>query len=140
MAWADERVLGRLRESPHDDALRLYAHILGAERVWLTRLEGKDSGGLEVWPALELEACERLAGEMRAGYERYLGGLDEAELARPIAYRNQAGAEFRNSPLDILTQVFMHGSYHRGQIARGLREAGAEPISTDYIVWAREAG
>jgi uncharacterized damage-inducible protein DinB len=30
-----------------------------------------------------------------------------------------------------------HGVYHRGQIALLLRVGGAEPLATDYIVYAR---
>ncbi|MGG1633398.1 DinB family protein [Paenibacillus sp. NRS-1760] len=33
----------------------------------------------------------------------------------------------------------MHGSYHRGQIALLLRQAGAEPILTDYIIYERQS-
>ena len=31
----------------------------------------------------------------------------------------------------------MHGSYHRGQVAMLLRQSGAEPLPTDYIVFVR---
>jgi len=36
---------------------------------------------------------------------------------------------------DTLLQVVMHSTYHRGQVARRLRELGAEPPTTDYIAW-----
>jgi len=40
--WADDRLLAQLEAAgnPPAAAIRLYDHILNAERVWLTRLEG----------------------------------------------------------------------------------------------------
>ena len=40
LEWADDRTLRSLREAPAipPKALELFAHILGAEHVWLARL------------------------------------------------------------------------------------------------------
>ena len=138
MAWADQRVLDRLREGADDRTLRLFAHVVGSARVWLTRLEGRDSSHLEVWPTLDLEECAAVAAEIHAGFAAYLDSLDEAFLDESIVYRNQAGTQFSSRLADVLTHLFMHASYHRGQIALALRDAGREPVSTDYIVWVRE--
>jgi uncharacterized damage-inducible protein DinB len=137
LRWADEQVLERLRAGTDERALRLFAHILGAEKVWLTRLGGKDSRELEVWPTLDLEGCVRLAGETHAWIERYLDSLDEEQLWERLDYRNQLGEPFTNRRIDILTHFVTHGVYHRGQIAQSLRAAGHEPVPTDFIVWAR---
>jgi uncharacterized damage-inducible protein DinB len=140
MVWADRRVLSLLPSAADAEPLRLFAHVLAAERVWLARLEGRDGTRLEIWPALGVEECARLAEEMRSGFASYLDTLEEGRLTESITYRNSAGVEFRTEPLDMLTQVFLHGSYHRGQIARSLRQSGGEPVGTDYITWAREQG
>ena len=34
---------------------------------------------------------------------------------------------------DVLAHLFMHASYHRGQIARLVAECGGEVEATDYI-------
>jgi uncharacterized damage-inducible protein DinB len=138
--WADARVLALLRTVEHERSLRLLAHLLAAERVWLTRLRGEDSSRLEIWPTLSLAECETLAAESRAGYTAYLEGLSERDLPEPVTYRNSTGAAFHTARLDILTHVALHGSYHRGQIAQLVRGAGAEPVNTDYIIWVREQG
>jgi len=36
---------------------------------------------------------------------------------------------------ESVLQVAMHSSYHRGQVARRLRELGAESPLSDFIVW-----
>ena len=58
-------------------------------------------------------------------------------LRREVAYSNSAGVAFHSTVEDILLQVAMHGSYHRGQIALLLRQEGAEPAATDFIGFAR---
>jgi uncharacterized damage-inducible protein DinB len=55
-------------------------------------------------------------------------------------YRNQSDQEFSTSIVDILTHVVIHGSYHRGQIAKILGRAGAAAPMTDYIAYVREFG
>ena len=58
MNWADAQVLARLRGAPEDTAaLRWYAHLLAAERVWCLRLHGQDWTTQRVWPSLSLDEC-----------------------------------------------------------------------------------
>lgn len=140
--WADQKTLASLRVAPSPRALEIFAHLLGAEHVWLSRLTG-ETPQFAVWPALDLAACESLAQANQAGYERFLAELSarEAEgaegLRREVSYSNSAGVAFQSTVEDILLQVAMHGSYHRGQIALLLRREGAEPAATDFIGFAR---
>lgn len=140
LEWADARTLAALRAAPAiaPATLGLYAHILGAEHVWLARLEGQTST-VAVWPALTLEQCSAVAAENAAHLTRYVAALHPGDLARAISYVNSAGAHFTSTVEDILLHVAMHGSYHRGQVARALRQEGAVPEPTDYIAFARGA-
>ncbi|WP_233531615.1 DinB family protein [Paenibacillus alkalitolerans] len=140
MIWADDRIVRTLSaaEAAPPEAVRWFAHILGADRVWLTRLNGEDSSGLPVWPEMDLAACVALAEENAAGYERLLGRLDEGAMLKDVVYRNSAGAQFSTSVTDILTHVFLHGAYHRGQINASLRGSGYEPVNVDFITFVRE--
>jgi uncharacterized damage-inducible protein DinB len=135
MVWADRRLTGR--ELPAD-ALRLFAHLLAAERVWLLRLRGRSTAGEGIWPELGVEEIERLARENHVGYAELLGDLSAASLDEVIEYRNQAGDPYRTVARDILIHVAMHGAYHRGQIAARVRATGGEPVNTDYITFVRE--
>lgn len=137
MAWADARVLESLRQRDVPaQALELYAHILGAEHVWLARLEQRQSS-LAVWPHLTLEQCETLARDNVRGFRAYAERLTSDDLKRTVHYRNSAGLEFDSGIEDILLHVAMHGSYHRGQVTLLVRGAGAEPAPTDYIAFVR---
>ncbi|MGE5926473.1 MAG: DinB family protein [Gemmatimonadota bacterium] len=140
LAWADGRALAALRQAPADEprARELLAHVIGAEGVWLARIEGREAD-LPVWPALALDEIETAAQRVHAGYDALLVrlGADLAELARMVHYRNSAGLEFDSSVGDILRHVALHGAYHRGQIALLARLSGFAPQPTDYIAWSR---
>ena len=140
LRWADEGVLGSLRraKAPPGKALEIYAHILGAEHVWLARLR-QARPRHPVWPALTLDECSALADQTQRGLVEFLSSLAPADFAREITYTNSAGASFRSRIDDVLTQVVTHGCYHRGQVALLVRESGDEPQPTDYIAFVRGA-
>jgi uncharacterized damage-inducible protein DinB len=141
-AWANRRVLEllRSREGENQRARELFAHVLNAERVWLTRLGGHDSNALPIWSELSIEECAALLEENAAGFRRLIAEMTEADFSRALTYRNQTGKEFTTAVADILTHVAAHGSYHRGQITEAVRHAGGEPVGTDFILFVREVG
>jgi uncharacterized damage-inducible protein DinB len=55
-----------------------------------------------------------------------------------MTYRSLKGIESTSSLRDILTHVVNHSTYHRGQIARGIKAKGGVPPVTDFIAFARE--
>ena len=138
--WADQLVLGSLREAgtPPPKALEVYAHVLGAEHVWLSRINGV-APRFAVWPTLSIDEAERLAAANVESYATILAAMTAESLDAPITYRNSAGDQFTSTLEDILTHVALHGSYHRGQIAASLRAAGQTPNPTDYIAFRRGA-
>ncbi len=123
---------------PPPKALDLLSHILAAEHLWLARLRAS-SATVPVWPAFDPAGCARLAEETHAAYRAYLEALRAEDLAGEVPYTNSAGAPFRSTRADILLHVALHGSYHRGQMALLLRQAGAVPQPTDYIAYVRGA-
>ncbi len=140
LKWADAAALEALRTSPGSDAraLTIYAHVLGAEAVWLSRLAGRPSD-VAVWPVLSLEQAAALAARNAAELDALLSSLDPDDLGREIDYRTSDGRPFRSRIEDILLHVALHGSYHRGQVALLIRATGGEPASTDYIAFIRGA-
>lgn len=138
LEWADARTLKALRAASalEPATLELYAHILGAEATWLARL-GSRTPEVAVWPSLTLDQCETLAAANARGFQASIERLTETDLGRGITYRNSAGDTFTSTVEDILLHVAMHGAYHRGQVARALRQAGAVPEPTDYIAFIR---
>ncbi|MXO79832.1 damage-inducible protein DinB, partial [Paenibacillus sp. OT2-17] len=87
--------------------------------------------------AEDLTAIRTMFEENAEQYRVYIEGFEESELDEMIDYANQSGVPFRTSVRDILSQVLLHGQYHRGQINRALRIESAEPAQVDYITFAR---
>jgi uncharacterized damage-inducible protein DinB len=138
MVWADQVVLKALRDCPEaqNEGVRLFAHVLVAEEIWLSRIERRQASHA-VWPQLDLVGCESLAAANAEGYAALLSRLSEADLDGKVVYRNTSGEEFSTSLVDILTHVVIHGAYHRGQIARVFGAVGTSAANTDFITFAR---
>lgn len=138
-AWADQRSIAALRTTlaAQEEGLPLLAHLLAAEHVWLERLQHRPPRH-PVWPSLDIDQCAALAVENAVGYETFFDQLQEDQLGAPIRYRTSQGQEFISSAIDILTQVVLHGPYHRGQIARIIGRSGGVANNTDFITFARE--
>jgi uncharacterized damage-inducible protein DinB len=134
--WAHDALLAELRrEAPDADTLKLFAHVVAAEHLWLSRID-LVKPRVAVWPTLTLEEIAALERENRARVRELLNRPDDSRAQR-VHYRNSAGNEFDNTVGDILTHVAMHGHYHRGQIARAMRVAGRESVYTDFIGFVR---
>jgi uncharacterized damage-inducible protein DinB len=139
LTWADGILLEVLRAGPSPPgAVREYAHILGAEEIWLARLEQRASR-TPVWPDLPVDQLESLAGMLHRNYRSFLQRLDDRALEQVVAYTNTAGKSFENSIQDILLHVALHGQYHRGKVNLILRQEGHSPAPTDYIAYIRGA-
>lgn len=119
-------------------AVYLMGHIVAARRMWLFRL-GMTTENADLFPGgVSLAELPDQISEMERVWAQYLARLDDNELARVVEYQSYEGPRFRNTIEDMLTQLFGHSWYHRGQIAQLIRSIGAEPAVTDLIFWARE--
>jgi uncharacterized damage-inducible protein DinB len=113
------------------------AHLVAARRRWLHRL-----GHLPEAPALfpqgtALADLGAQVADTEAAWVAYLGRLDEAELARVLEWAAPDGRRYRWDVEGVLTQVFGHAWYHRGQIAQLVALLGGKAVDTDYIFWCQ---
>jgi uncharacterized damage-inducible protein DinB len=140
LAWADRRVLEGLRVDPGTDAaaLEYFAHVLGTEHVWISRIR-QQPPEVAVWPRLTLDECAALGERNRRDLESMIGGLTPESLAREVPYVNSAGDSFVSRLDDILLHIMLHGAYHRGQVSLMVRRSGGTPMPTDYIAFVRGA-
>lgn len=113
---------------------------VAARWLWLIRLGAVREEPRELFPqGVSLSDLPTQWEEMHSRWTQYFEDLMEAHLERIFEYHSLEGPWFRNSIEDILTQLFGHSSYHRGQIAARLRSIGAQPAMTDFVFWCREA-
>jgi uncharacterized damage-inducible protein DinB len=135
--WANREVLAGLKSGAPEPAVRTFAHVVATELLWLDRMTTKPQRSA-VWPAWSLADCERHLGDVRAGWRDFFRGLGSDALETQVSYVNTKGNHFRNKVGDVITHVWLHSAYHRGQIASALRAAGVEPAYTDFIHAVRE--
>jgi uncharacterized damage-inducible protein DinB len=136
--WANRETLRALRqnESPPARSLRWMGHIIGAEFLWLSRMNNAVSD-FPVWPTLSLKECEARLAQLSRELEEF--DFDrQGPLDRPVRYTNSKGEPWTSTVEDILTHLVIHSAYHRGQIASDLRNAGQKPAYTDYIHAVRQ--
>jgi len=136
--WANCECLNALRTvTPQPKVLRLLAHTLSAQKLWLERLQ-RVPQSVAVWPSSTIEDCTALADEMLSSWRKYLTDLPPADLEKEIDYRNSKGESCSSRVDDIITHVLMHSAYHRGQAALEMRAADLQPAYTDFIHGVRQ--
>lgn len=134
--WANGATLNSLRPAPPPRSLKLMAHIVGAEHLWLARLQRRPAP-LAVWPELTLEHCADQLSDLSKQWPDYLARI-AGRLGDEITYVNSKGEEWTSTVEDILVHVTIHSAYHRGQIASDVRAAGRAPAYTDFIHAVRQ--
>ena len=95
---------------------------------------GRDLGGSFPNVAAVRARWDALWDEQQA----YLAGVDEASLARDVAYRTFDGTPHQQPLHELIRHVVNHATYHRGQLAAMLRQLGKTPPSTDLARFYRE--
>ena len=141
------KVLASLDTVPEDrrtspefgKAVALLAHMVAARKLWLYRMGGSPDSPKDIFfesPSLEW-VQDALAG-MEAAWSTYLDRLTDTDLERVFEYKALDGGGYENTVVDVLTQLFGHSWYHRGQIAMLIRNLGGTPAVTDFVFWCRE--
>src|SRR5436305_14374651 len=80
--WANREVLAALRNAPNPPArsLKLIAHILSAEGLWLARIN-QEKPSLPAWPELALAQCEAEGDALGPSWRSYLEECKGAGLS-----------------------------------------------------------
>lgn len=121
-----------------EKAVELLAHLLSAQQVWLSRLEGKPVTGHVLWPDWKPGIFKQLIND---NYQRLINFLDYSapdDFDKTISYTDLKGSSHENKLSDILAHYFNHGTHHRAQAGQHLKLAGADLPNTDYIFYLRQ--
>ena len=126
--WANREEVRNLRalSKPPAAAIKILAHIIGTEWLFLGRLR-RDPKPAVVWPDLTLDQISEQIDRLRVEWKQ------KFDLNDVVEYVNSKGERWSSRAEDILMHVIIHGGYHRGQIATIVRQSGETPAYTDYI-------
>jgi uncharacterized damage-inducible protein DinB len=145
--WANKAALDSLESVPpsarqaltYERALQVMAHNQLARRAWLNRIHGKPHGVADWFPTWTVEQIAADAAALDRAWGDFLAPLSESDLDRTIDYAASDGTAYTSILRDILTHVANHSTYHRGQVARLVSEAGGRRATTDFIAMNRKA-
>jgi uncharacterized damage-inducible protein DinB len=118
--------------------VKLMAHLLAAQQIWLNRCKGEPAIGVVLWPDWKPDAFEQMINDNHRAWINFLDYSDPDDFDKMISYKNAKGDAFENKLSDILAHLINHGTHHRAQAGQQLKFAGVENLPiTDYIFYIR---
>ncbi|WP_421942474.1 DinB family protein [Pedobacter sp.] len=116
------------------DAERLFSHVLNAQHIWVSRMEGTPIQ-YEIWQEHAKQDFESIS---KTNFDRIKATLAKQKLETIITYKDSRGNEYKNKVGEMFMQMLNHSTYHRGQIVSMLKREGFVPPVTDYIYFKRK--
>ncbi len=109
----------------------MFAHLYGADSIWLARWKGtspaRNPGDADFATLADLrQVWDGFEAEQRA----FVEGLGDADLARPMTYRNFEGTQFTVVLGPLLQHVVNHATHHRSEIATMITLIKGSPPDT----------
>lgn len=151
-AWATQRIFEALSpltqeqltvdmKASHGSIHGTVAHMVAAEKIWLSRWVGKPQPKLMA-PAEAPTLADLKSVWEKAGFEtaQWLGTMTDKKLQDRFSMTTSTGETFTHIFWQAFQHVVDHSTYHRGQIITLLRQSGIKPPSTGLIAFYREAG
>jgi uncharacterized damage-inducible protein DinB len=137
--WANRLIIdtiGRVKE-PDSRWLDLMSHILNVQMVWYSRIT-KDIYPPPVWEVVTgIEEIKKKYSSNNIILDSFISELRDEDLNISIPYKTTEGVEHQNTLREILTHLFNHSTYHRGQIVILMKEKIPTLPATDFILFAR---
>lgn len=114
---------------------RMFAHIYGADAVWLHRWTGAPASVPPYPPLASMAEVRARWDVLEAEQRRFVDGLHETDLERPVEYKNTRGQGFRARLGVLLQHVPNHATHHRSEIATMLTMVSGSPPDTGINTW-----
>lgn len=110
----------------------LFCHMLNAHQVWNSRILRTPSFGV-----FQRHEPGNYREINTGNTELSLNILHTYPLTDTISYTDTEGHPFVNTIGEVMFHIGNHHTHHRGQIMKLLREAGLDPLITDFIYTSR---
>ena len=145
--WANARILAAVEKlnaeqlsrdlhSSHHSVRETLVHLLSAEWIWLMRWLGTSPNKmLDPQEFTTLAALRARWGEVEREQAEFLSRLTDESLRQEIRYVNTRGESYTYLLWQMMQHVANHSTFHRGQVVAMLRQLGAVPTETDFLVF-----
>ena len=149
MKWADDTMLAALSQAPPGEVsldrsssfkslFDTLNHVYLAELVWFRRDQGQQDAKIaDLASPADLSALGQAWPELHQAWIDWSRSVSTEDWSKPLILRNSQGQEFPLPHWQLVLHLVNHGSYHRGQVATMLRQAGIKPPGTDLIAYYR---
>jgi len=149
-AWATNRIFESLESLPAEETTRdmksshtsihgTLTHLVGAEKMWLSRMAGTPDKAMirpeEVPTIADIRETWEKTGFATA---QFLGSLSDKKLQETFGYLTSTGAQFTYRYSEALQHVVNHSTFHRGQVVALMRQMGHTPPDTGLTVFLRD--
>jgi len=150
LRWADDRVLGAAATLTPEQFTRnlgssfgsvrdTLVHVVSAEWIWLSRW--KRATPQAMWDAKDfpdLASVRDRWEELQRELAEFVARQTPESLAVVCPYKNTKGEALAYPLWQLMIHMPNHATYHRGQVTTLLRQLGAQPVATDFVVWCGE--
>src|SRR5439155_26827539 len=83
----------------------------------------------------DLDTVKARWSEIETEQMSFVEEVTDESLKEIITYVNTKDQTWRYPLGRLMQHLVNHGSYHRGQVANFLRQLGAQPVATDFLVY-----
>ncbi len=135
-AWADAAHWKTLHENPalleDSDIGKQLNHMLMATRMLtvLARGETPDQSAMK-----DVEPTHQLEAAMGKAQAEFADAINTIDLQKMIALPRGPKGPWEAPAAVLLLQAITHSQHHRGQNAARMRQLGATPPMTDFVLW-----
>jgi uncharacterized damage-inducible protein DinB len=148
--WANQKILDVILSLPEEKQLaeipssfnslfKTVMHMWDAESVWWQRMKLQErfvvpsetvKGNMQDIANGFMQQCRQ--------WEEWVRNASELSLDHVFQYQNSRREQFKQPIFQMVTHVFNHDTYHRGQLINMLRQLGVDKLpATDFILYTR---
>jgi uncharacterized damage-inducible protein DinB len=109
---------------------RMFAHIYGADAVWLGRWRGAPLPAMPGGDLTSMRALREAWDAFEVDQRAYIEAQSASDLARVIEYKNQAGLPQRAPLWRLIQHIVNHATHHRSEINTMLTLISGSPADT----------
>jgi uncharacterized damage-inducible protein DinB len=112
-------------------------HVFAADRIWLSRIQGKPRPTFIDPEDRQFDKLQREWPALQQRWKDWAAPMTDQDAAAKISYRTLEGKPYEQPLWQILLHVVNHGTHHRGQVSGFLRTMGHAPPQLDLIAYYR---
>ncbi|MCI0547084.1 MAG: DinB family protein [Candidatus Rokubacteria bacterium] len=119
---------------------RMFAHIYGADRIWLERFTGTSPDHM---PGRDLATLAVLRPEwdrLEVEQKAFVAGLSPVDAGRIVPWTNTQGKSFQAPLGSLLQHVVNHATHHRSEIATMLTLVSGSPPDSGLATYLTSSG